>query len=559
MIQVPGIECLAVALPQEIEPRRVARPRQDRRCVTYYDTLTPNVRFCVHANSKVNLVRGMVNRVLTYKGAEPILPSKKGMDAMYRLIDGFTCSTIHPLSDEAFLRCYSGRRQAKFEAALASLVHKPLRPSDAYVSTFIKAEKFDYFAKGVESDPRMIQPRSYRFLAAIGKHIKPMEHKIYNHLTESLGYAYPCVAKGFNAAQSGAILRQKWDLFESPVAISLDASRFDLHVSKEMLEWTHAYYRKFNRTSEFRKMLEMTLENTGFAVCADYEFKYKVSGRRMSGDMDTALGNCIIMVCMTHLLMTGIKHEIFCNGDDCLIICESINQPETSRVLAHYEEMGFHIKLEDAVTVFEQIEFCQTRPVDRGDTWVMVRNISAIAKDFTMIGNQKYTDWLRAVGVCGSRLADGIPVYTALYKWMYSNGTKSRIERSTMWECGMVNLSKGMTWEERPILEQTRLSFERAFGIDTAMQLAIEEYYSTMGPLGNYKSQWQTRRDLQDPNARRIRPFAHRRPWDCPSDSPSRSIRSGEFALRILRTYLPQNGSTNSLEPSSTDTSVHIP
>lgn len=557
MIEVPGLECFAVTPDPGIQPRRVLRPRKDRRQVTFYDALTPNVRFCVHANSKENLIRGLTNRVMKYKGAEPILPTKKGMDAMYGLIRGFKCWTIPELDYESFLQHYRGRRLTLFRNAVESLRLKPLKKTDAYVSTFIKAEKFDLFAKGRESDPRMIQPRSYRYLAAVGRFIKPMEHQLYKHLQKALNYKLPCIAKGFNAVNTGNILKAKWDLFKSPVAISLDASRFDLHVSKQMLEWTHAYYRRFNRSHEFQRLLAMTLDNTGFAVSADYECKYTVSGRRMSGDMDTALGNCVIMACMTHLLMQHVRHEIFVNGDDCLIICEKDDCPNSDDVVAHYKEMGFHVKVEETVSTLESVEFCQTHPINRGEDWVMVRNISAIAKDFVMIGSHNYRNWLRAVGICGSRLADGIPIFSTIYKWMYNNGTTSRIEESVFWNCGMVNLAKGMKYNDLPVLDSTRRSFELAFGIDPVMQKAIEHYYSTLGPLGNIIETdriWLDPKRLENPALRRVDPFAKRSLKQAfPQVSHYHDISSRKPGLISIRHCLPTSGLQLILERPSTD------
>ncbi|WAU86995.1 putative replicase [Johnsongrass umbra-like virus 1] len=439
----------------------------------------------------------MENRVLRYKGQTPIAPTREAYDHLLRAVNTRYSSRpdkVYPLSLEGFLNCYTGRRRTRYEQAVSDLRLAPLTREDARVSTFIKNEKFNYLAKRDGTDPRAIQPRKPKYLAAVGTWFKPLEHIMYQDLAQRLygDEALPCIAKGLNAQQTGFVLRQKWDRFTDPVCVSLDASRFDLHVSVDALKFTHKLYHKYCQSRELQKYLRWTLSNSGVASCSETAYKYEVQGRRMSGDMDTALGNCILMVCLTwHMLTTmNVRHELLDNGDDCLFICNAADVPTDEQITDFYRQFGFVVKLEGRTSMFERIEFCQTQPVLTATGWRMIRQLPSIAKDLTNVNmaqksQSEYTAWLKAVGLCGRTLNDGVPIFHAFHNMLVRLGTDSRIHRSVFYECGLVNLVKGMRYEQQPVTHESRLSFHRAFGVDPAMQLAVEEYYgSVQGPLG---------------------------------------------------------------------------
>nr|QPP11610.1 RNA-dependent-RNA-polymerase [Ethiopia maize-associated virus] len=457
----------------------------------------PKSCFVNHANSDHNLKTVMMNRVLKYKGQEPVKPRVEAYKQLYERIRPRYRSlpdTVYPLSYDGFLKCYSGRRRTRYEQAVQELRNAPLTPEDAVVSTFIKNEKFDWLQKKQLADPRAIQPRKPKYLAEVGRWFKPLEHIMYKDLAKRLygQDALPCIAKGLNARETAEVLRTKWEKFAFPVCVSLDASRFDLHVSPDALRFTHRLYHKYCQSRQLRKYLEWTLRNAGVASCPESAYQYEVDGRRMSGDMDTALGNCVLMLCLTwnFLDQHNIKHEIMDNGDDCLFICEAADVPTDKQIMDYYLDFGFVVRLEGKVSVFERIEFCQTSPVLTANGWRMVRNLKSIAKDLCNVNMatgslSEYTSWLKAVGICGRILNDGVPIFSAFHNMLVRHGTNSRIERAVFWECGLTNLIKGMSFEQLEITGAARESFYLAYGIPPARQLAIEAYYDSLqGPVG---------------------------------------------------------------------------
>ncbi|AAG02571.1 RNA-dependent RNA polymerase, partial [Tobacco mottle virus] len=303
-------------------------------------------------------------------------------------------------------------------------------------------------------------------------------------------YRYPCVAKGFNAVETGEIIAKKWQMFKHPVCVGLDAKRFDQHISMPALKFTHGIYRKFIKNAEFSNLLDKMLINHGVGTAKDGRVKYKVRGCRMSGDMDTALGNCTIMVLMTRnlCLKLNIPHELMNNGDDCIVMFDQqYLQVFNSAVKPYFKSLGFNIKVEEPRYTLERVEFCQTHPVYDGEKWRMVRLLTAIAKDCaTVINWEQLTAWWAAIGKCGLAVLSGMPIYTNFYRWLIRIGKVGGVERHPVWK------NEGLRWYtmgldlsgQQVITDEARLSFAAAFGVTPQMQEALEGIYDELGEPG---------------------------------------------------------------------------
>jgi hypothetical protein len=422
------------------------------------------------------------------EGTQPVEPTADFAKRLYPFTKRLKSFRVEPWSREQFVDSYHGGQHARYQRALDSLYETPLHGRDARVATFVKAEKIDFSAK-LDPAPRVIQPRDPRFNVEFGKYIKPLEHKLYNAMGRI--YKYPCVAKGFNAYDTGRLMAKKWALFKEPVGVGLDASRFDQHVSRAALKWTAKVYRRFINDPEFNALCGMMLDNVGFATAKDGAIKYRISRGRMSGDMDTALGNCVLMVamCYSYCAKKRIKHELFDNGDDVVVIMEKCDLDNFQDGLVEwFQTLGFKMKVEKPVYKLEQLEFCQTRPVFDGSQWRMVRGLQALSKDLVCVkGPSELLPWVKAVGECGLALTDGIPIFPELYHYLVRIGTHSRIHLHKQYTgAGMYRLSRGMQYEQRPITDAARLSFFDAFGITPDMQIGLEEMYRRLGaPSGN--------------------------------------------------------------------------
>jgi hypothetical protein len=138
-------------------------------------------------------------------------------------------------------------------------------------------------------------------------------------------FGYSVILKGMNAHATAEQLRSNWDSFTQPVAVGLDASRFDQHVSHAALCWEHSVYNGVFRSSELRRLLRWQLVNHGVARTEGQRIDYTTNGCRMSGDINTSLGNCLIMssIVLAYCETRGITARLSNNGDDCVLILES--------------------------------------------------------------------------------------------------------------------------------------------------------------------------------------------------------------------------------------------
>lgn len=470
----------------------------------YYQVVgfTPPTNYLVHNSSINNLLRGVLTRVFYAKGKltpRPVAGIYRERVSYFRdlLCKRFRSTT--PISYDEFLKYYKGRRLTLYTNAVNSLLTQSICSRDSHVRAFVKAEFINSDAK-TDPDPRVISPRDPRYNVELGRYLRPIEHQIYSVIGKIFGE--PTVLKGYNANQIGKIFHNKWKRYRNPVAIGLDASRFDQHVSIEALEWEHSCYNRIYKSKELSKLLKMQLRNKVKGYCRDGKLKYTTEGCRMSGDINTALGNCLLMCALVHAYSKekGISISLANNGDDCTVIMECSNLVAFQSDLSHwFSTMGFTMKIEDPVYCIEGIEFCQTHPVFVDDSYIMVRNYpQAIAKDTLSLrdlSNPRICKrWMMAVGEGGLSLTGGIPVYQSFYSNFYRAGSLIEIPtaraRKRRWRDnnmadveitgGLSWLSKGMCRKYGNISPKTRHSFYLAFGCTPDQQIAIESYYNTI-------------------------------------------------------------------------------
>jgi hypothetical protein len=389
--------------------------------------------------------------------------------------------TAAPISLDNVVEMYSGRKKSIYANAKTKYERYGLTRKHGNLNSFVKLEKVN-----PSKAPRCIQPRNSVYNVLLATFIKPIEHRVYDAIRKIYGDG-PTVIKGYNVQQIGAIVRGKWRSFENPVAIGLDATKFDMHVSVEALEWEHSVYNGVYRSKTLSKMLRWQVENKGFGWCKDGFLRYEVRGRRASGDMNTSLGNCLIMCALVYeyALHRGVQIKLCNNGDDCVVMMERRDERAFMDGLDNwFLEMGFRMVAEEPVYDLNHIEFCQMRPIelDTGEC-VMVRNVpTALRKDSLCtvdIRNLKARKgWLSAVGKGGLALTGGIPVAQNFYRACvrlgegYENKIATHLQRLS----GMGMMSVGMAGTYSEPSANVRLQVFKAWGISPDMQLAFEKH-----------------------------------------------------------------------------------
>lgn len=384
------------------------------------------------------------------------------------------------LTPEEFVDMFRGRKHTIYNNALEEYYEVGVMAYHAVSAAFVKCEKVN-----PTKAPRCIQPRHPVYNIGVGSYLKHIEHRLYRAVGKVFNDKH-VIIKGFNVRQIADIMVEKWDSFRDPVGVGMDATKFDMHVSPSMLRWEHSIYHSLYRGDrELKRLLQMQIANKGVGYCDDGKLRYKVQGRRFSGDMNTALGNCLIMCAMIYAYAEerSINIKLMNNGDDCVIFMERENVDAFHVGLEEwFLQLGFRMTREAPASKLEQIEFCQMRCIRTSTGPIMVRNwTTAREKDsmclFPLDNAAAMQKWLWAVGECGLALTGGIPVMQEMYKCYMRNGVISKMNEAVHMQCGAMFLRKGMDSKELPVSDEARVSFMEAWDITPDEQYALEEYY----------------------------------------------------------------------------------
>jgi len=400
---------------------------------------------------------------------------------------------VSPISDEEFVSYYGGAKRRCYEAAVESLKTRPLGDADCRVKVFTKDE---YRKPG--GAPRAIQPRSPRFNVMLGRYIKHLEHKIFDAIDKIFDplVTHRTVAKGMNMIERGNVIANMWNSFADPIAVGLDASRFDQHINVLLLQHEHSIYHMWSTgTGEglpnLRTLLASQLRNKGTYHGVDGRLRYSVSGCRMSGDMNTSLGNVIIMCSLMHAYFNhvGLSNQIklLNDGDDCVIILDRRNLETFQAGLQDwFLEMGITMEYDGIYGTLEEIEFCQCRPVRYGeDGYRLVprptkRLYSDLITTKNMSSKKVYGKQIGAIAGCGMAASGGLPIFQSFYKWLGRGSTPWIPEQGNCYYKYRQELIDGLELKQREPTIQERISFYFAFDISPLEQQLIEKYYDEL-------------------------------------------------------------------------------
>lgn len=434
----------------------------------------------------INLARGIVERVfyVSHDGglARPPQP-KPGVFTRLSTIRQKLLRCMRPTTvvmREDYPALYAGRKRAVYQRAFDSLCVRAINVRDAWVSTFVKAEKVN-FSKKSDPAPRVIQPRSPRYNLEVGRYLKLFERELCNGFKRVFGYCV--IVKGKNADEVGEVFESHWSRYRQPVAIGLDATRFDQHVSRAALEWEHSIYNGVFNSSELRGLLRWQLKNRGIGRSGGQRVDYEIEGCRMSGDINTGMGNCLLMSSMilSYIQDRGLDARLANNGDDCVIICENRDLSKFDGLPSYMLDFGFQVVVEEPVHELEQIVFCQAQPVRIGGSYRMVRDPrTAMSKDCVSLKSWatpvEFAYWANAISGCGLSLTRGVPMWEAWYASLATLGAAAPVGVvADVWDSGLGYMARGVRACE--VDDEARYSFYLAFGITPDEQCAMEDVY----------------------------------------------------------------------------------
>jgi len=392
---------------------------------------------------------------------------------------------VKPLTwDELISKSPSSKRK-RIQHARELYLRDGLQPQDNNVTAFIKYEKWEHhkmeeeLVKPMEhNSPRLIQYRSFKYTYKLLTMLRPIEDMFWkrDRNMKWLPMHKRTFAKGMTSWQIAANLRWKWEQFKDPIAILLDYSRMDAHMReklRENAEWRQ--YLRFNRTKQFRKMLEVQRVNR---VSTRHGLKYIIRATMMSGEGNTAIGDSEtneVILCDTYTLEALLT---IC-GDDAVIMMERRDYDPSSE--QNFAKYGMVAKTEICLS-FSDITFCQCKPLRISGGWRMVRD------PFRVMSRSAYTckqyqgkAWLKlmsAIGIGELSCNTGVPVLQefAMMIWRSAGyGRDSIFEKDYM-----VRRMDKIVTKRVPVTQAARLDFALAFEISVTEQIGMETHFQTV-------------------------------------------------------------------------------
>lgn len=427
----------------------------------------------VHNNCACNEYIALRGRVV----GEVPRPSAGGVarvwEEMKRL--RWQCKATNEMDGMKFVSKYSGPKRTKYENALKTLGERPIVRGDAVVSGFVKPEKTNPLKEN--PDPRLIQCRSPRYNIGLGRFLRPIEHQIYRLKRNGRFVMGKCLTN----VERGRMIQDKWASFRRPICIAIDASRFDQHVDIEMLKLEHRFYLSVNHDEEFKRLLKMQERNLGFT---QQGIAYKTTGKRMSGDMNTASGNCLLMFAMLNACMRRLgmnRWDCAVDGDDTLIFFEAEDTDRMEGLVAEFLDLGHEIKLEGRHTELDGITWCQGKLTWIGGEYRMIKSWEKLLS--TICGGVRHWadehirgDLAFTIGQCLLYDYAGVPIVEKFCTRLLAAGKKMIADKEALEIYNKVRalglLGSGV---ELGVEHSSRIGFEKVWGVTIDEQLLIEQ------------------------------------------------------------------------------------
>jgi len=325
-----------------------------------------------------------------------------------------------PWTDDMVSLSFTGAKRALYERAYRDM---PAHYSNwwATVTPFVKIEKYTFYDK-MDRIPRPIQPRTMIYRAYLSKFMKPIE-KLMKKLILP-GCRYPFMAKGASMPDLAKRYRDMWECFKSPVALSLDLSKFDGTIHPALKTMQNRFFRHFSRDKIFNQCLDAN-EADEYTVKLNGEYRTFKMGL-CSGDPQTGCGNTYTMAVVCRAIFDW-DIEVFANGDDTIVLMESDKLEQARCALEKFEYFGLDVKEESVAFDLYDTEWCQCKftKTQNGDNWI--RDFRKVLR--TILSNVEYQP-TRIVSLM-SQIAEaelhqnpGIPIVAPVCAWIIDNFPK---------------------------------------------------------------------------------------------------------------------------------------
>lgn len=453
--------CEAVSLPNEIVG--CAQPRPDR-------------------GDNLSSVQGGKKRLLN---SRPVL-NKLRLERLSEFVKKWLQENLVPLEreditspDEWIETCNQPEsRRKEYREALAAYrdggvpYHKVRE-----IKTFTKGESYPEYKY-----PRLINARSDYAKVLIGPFFKAIEKKLFS---------LPWYIKKIPRAQWPTYIRDRCGRL-GVKCIATDYSSFESSFTPEVMEHLEMVlyeYMMGKCASEFE--VEFVRDLMGINKLSSAGFSMKCVGRRMSGEMNTSLGNGFSNL----MLMLFVLFELGCTdisgvveGDDGLFV---FNGPVPSS--ADFRSLGMEIKLDEHRN-YNEASFCGVVFAEGvGDNLMnpltVLCNQTWVSRDYATATDRTLRSLQIVKALSTLAQLPGCPIVQEVAKWQlrtagYEPKEKNQIlkwalsQRNTgWWTRKVLEDVEASTLDPRPVDYRSRLLVESKYGFSVEAQLQLESLF----------------------------------------------------------------------------------
>jgi len=397
------------------------------------------------------------------------------VDEAYKLMRDFITSSFEesipqftPLNRWKVVSYKPKHKQAVYKHAAQTLDHRPLTRRDAILKMFVKNERT---LDANQKAPRAIQARKPRFNLELQTYLHNIEKWVFKR-----GDSKRVSSKGLDQYQKASLLRTAWEQFNDPVAILADHGRFDSRQTTQWLKAEHDFYQSFYPGDQYLSWL-LSLQITNFGATRN-GVRYKVKGTRASGDVNTSLGNSVANIAILCKWLSKIANKrIIVDGDDSVIKIERCDLYKVDATELSSLNFGTTYSVVDE---FCMIDFCQCKPINTINGWLMVRAPQRMIERSTTCIESAYTTaelfkrWLYTVGQCEKTCNSGVPVLSAYCDALMTAHT----DVISINDDTTKRIIKGK--HSDTITSMARITFAHAFGISPLQQIELEKRFHAM-------------------------------------------------------------------------------
>jgi len=395
---------------------------------------------------------------------------------------------IDTWSFEKVIHSYTGTKRKRYQRAFEDLGRgKKATPK---VTMFVKQENIAFSPSKVNPACRAIQFRDYKFALELARYIKPIEKRMCGYIDAQGFPKTRFIAKGLNSIARAKLHLQKAVAIPGCFMIELDAHRFDAHVSREALGVEFGFYKSLITCKRFKKLLKQMVKNKGYANTAQGVVKYLIDGGRMSGDMSTGLGNCILMSLMLScfgLAFCG-RFDFLCDGDDSIFYSDILISED--QIKTFFLQFGFDMKVDNVTQNVHQVGFCQCKVVLLDDGPRFIRDpLRSMSRSLV---NPKFADiklrpkLVKTIAMGELCLNRGCPILDSYFRMLIRSadavmsvrGVKDGgILKDYLYEYRWLNENIQFNLKIIPITANARSTFYTAFNYTPSSQVRLEEYF----------------------------------------------------------------------------------